>query len=296
MALQRLSSSGISVALLANAKLNLYLKIVGKKENGYHLLNMINVPISIYDEIEIEITPSKETALSQSFSIQLDCPFEKTTIYKAFNLLKKHISFSEKFFVSIKKNIPTGSGMGGGSSDAAAFIKLVLENFGLNLTETLMTEIANEVGADVPFFLLNKPAFVEGIGEHVTVFDSFPLLNFVIIVPDFAISTKWAYENFKMTLTKKEDDIIIKNSQLNKDLLLKIMDNDLEKPVLLKYPIIGDIKKFLENNGALRAMMTGSGSAVFGVFDDEVKAEEAYLASKSRFSGYKIFNSKTIGV
>lgn len=284
------------VRLLANAKLNLYLKIVGRKDNGYHLLNMINVPIDIYDVVYIETVASEESEIFQAFSTPIDCPLEKTTIAKGFELLKKHTGFTQKFLVNVEKNIPMGSGMGGGSSDAAVFINYLLRVSKINLTDKLIIEIANKVGADVPFFLFNKPAFVEGIGEKVTTFSSFPKLYFVIIVPDFAVSTKWAYENFKMALTKKEDDINIKNLQLDKDLLLNIMNNDLEQPVLVKYPVIGEIKSFLEKKGALKAMMTGSGSAVFGVFEDELFAESIYLEAKTNFVNYKVFKSKTIGV
>lgn len=282
--------------LLANAKLNLYLKIVGRKDNGYHLLNMINVPINLYDVVSIEAVASQEAEIFQTFSIPIDCPLEKTTIAKGFELLKKHIRFSQKFLVKVEKNIPIGSGMGGGSSDAAVFINYLLRVLKINLTDELIIEIANNVGADVPFFLFNKPAFVEGIGEKLTTFLRFPTLYFVIIVPDFSISTRWAYENFKLTLTKKEDDINIKNLQIDKNLLLNIMHNDLESPVLAKYPVVGEIKTFLEKKGALKAMMTGSGSAVFGVFEDEFLAERVYLESRANFLNYKVFKSKTIGV
>lgn len=282
--------------IMANAKLNLMLRIVGKKQNGYHLLQMINVPISLYDELDVKIEQSNETKIKQIFSVPLDCPLEKTTIYKSFMFLKRYITDPHKIIVNVKKNIPMGSGMGGGSSDAAFFIKKLCQRFHTKITDGMLSEIANEVGADVPFFIYNKPAFVEGIGEKISTFKSFPQLYFVVVTPDFTISTKWAYENVKMPLTKENDDIIIKNSKMDLELLLQLMENDLEKPVKERYPVITEIKESLRANGALKAMMTGSGSAVFGVFDNVRCWETAFKRVRDKFKLYNVLKCDTIGV
>ncbi len=281
---------------LANAKLNLYLNIVGKNKKNYHLLEMVNVPVDIYDEIEMEFKEASLTCLNQSFFPPIDCAVEKSTIYKAFSVLKKYIAEPISVAVSVKKGIPAGSGMGGGSSDAAFFIKLLCEKFSIKMTQKLIDEISERVGADVPFFLFNKPAFVYGIGEKVSPYHNFPLLYFVVVVPHFSVSTKWAYENFKMALTKNGDDINIKNSKPDLTTLLKVMKNDLEGVVAARYPVIGEIKGFLAEKGALKAMMTGSGSAVYGVFDNLADCEAAYRAARDKFLSYRVYLCKTIGV
>lgn len=284
------------MSILANAKLNLMLRIVGKREDGYHLLKMINVPIDLYDEVDLKIKETKAQSLLQSFSVPLDCSMEKTTIYKAYQLLKRHIPEFCELSVHITKKIPMGSGLGGGSSDAAFFIKEICKSFDINITETLLAEVANTVGADVPFFLFNVPAVVEGIGEKVIPLKRFPRLYFVVVVPDFAVSTKWAYENVKMPLTNKVDDINIKNSEIDLRTLLGIMENDLEEPVTERYPAIKEIEGALIRQGALKAMMTGSGSAVFGIFDTVDVWERAFEAIKKSFSSFQVIKCKTIGV
>lgn len=280
----------------ANAKLNLYLKIVGKRSDNYHLLNMINVPIDIYDEMVIEIGPSKNLQLKQGYSTKLDCATENTTIYKAFQVVKGFLPDNIVIDVYVTKNIPQGSGMGGGSSDAAFFIKRLSEYFGFSLTPSLICDISTKVGADVPFFLYNKPAFLEGIGEIVFPYEQFPEMKFLVIVPDFSISTRWAYEQFKINLTKISDNINIKNLKFSFDRIISYMANDLQDVVLEKNVAVKKIIDFLERNGAIRAMMTGSGSAVFGIFKDNNSLDAADLAAKESLTHYKVFKCKTIGV
>lgn len=280
----------------ANAKLNLYLKIIGKRVDNYHLLNMINVPIDIYDEMTIEISPFKSLQLKQGYSTKLDCSIEKTTIYKAFQVVKGFLPDNIIIDVYVTKNIPQGSGMGGGSSDAAFFIKRLSEYFDFSLTHSLICEISTKVGADVPFFLYNKPAFLEGIGESVFPYEQFPEMKFLVVVPDFSISTKWAYEQIKIDLTKINDNINIKNLKLSFDQIINYMANDLQDVVLEKYTAVQKIIDFLERNGAVRAMMTGSGSAVFGIFKDNSCLDAAELAAKENLKQYKVLKCKTIGV
>lgn len=275
----------------SNAKLNLYLKIVGKRADGYHLLNMINVPISIFDEIKIDIKKGSGQ-LTQRFTPPINCLPEKTTIYKAYELLKKFIPKDLDIIVDIKKVIPEGSGMGGGSSNSGFFIKKLAELFSIKIEDELLLEIANKVGADVPFFIFNKPAYLEGIGEKVYPYESFPSLKFLIIKPDFSINTAWAYSCVK-ELSQQDDSF--KKNRLSKEDLIKIMENDLEKIVEKKFFQIKKVKDFLYNNYSVKAMMTGSGSAVFGIFEEEGVIEEVFLKVKKTFPEYKIFKAHTIG-
>ena len=276
--------------IYANAKLNLMLHIIDRLPNGFHNLEMINVPINLYDEISIE----PDSKFDQFFYPPIDCPLEKTTLYKAYCLLKNWVG-DINLKVSIKKVIPSGSGMGGGSSDAGFFIKYVLEQKKIKWNQKMLTEIANKVGADVPFFLYNKPAIVRGIGEKVIPFKKFPNLNFLIIVPDFSISTKWAYSNVKLPLTKNIYNSKLSNSKISELQLINLMKNDLEVVVEKEYSSIKNIKRFLIERGAKKAMMTGSGSAVFGIFNDKNSLIIAFREAKKQFKSYNIFNCKIIG-
>jgi 4-diphosphocytidyl-2-C-methyl-D-erythritol kinase len=280
------------VVLNANAKLNLILRIIDKRPNGYHLLEMLNIPISIADEIYLDFSGD---GLEQTFNPPLDCSLEKTTIYKAYQLISSWLGFKPGIKVVVNKHIPSGSGLGGGSSDAGFFIKYMTEHYGVNLNQQKITEIANYVGADVPFFIYNKPAIVKGIGEQVFPLNNFPKLLFLLIVPDFSISTSWAYSQVKLKLTKKEEHSNLKYSNIDLNTLKNIMHNDLEVIAERQFPAIIDIKNFLMTNGAEIAMMTGSGSAVFGIFENMEKAKEAELKTKLTFNAYKTFICYTIG-
>ncbi len=280
------------VTLKANAKLNLMLRIIGKLPNGYHLLEMLNVPISIADEMYIEFSCN---GLEQIFNPPLDCSLEKTTIYKAYQLISSWLRIKPAIKIVVNKHIPSGSGLGGGSSDAGFFIKYITEHYGIHLDQQKISEVANYVGADVPFFLFNKPAFVRGIGEAVFPINHFPDLHFLVIVPDFSISTSWAYSQVKLQLTKKEEHSNLKYSHIDLNSLKDIMHNDLEAIAEKQFPAIIDIKKFLKTNGAEIAMMTGSGSAVFGIYENIEKAKKAELKAKLTFNKYKTFICQTIG-
>lgn len=277
----------------ANAKLNLRLKIIGKLTNGYHLLEMINVPVTIFDEIQVSY--EELPVLVQFFDPPLDCADDKTTIFKAYNLLSSWVGRPFSLNVKIKKIIPSGSGMGGGSSDAAAIIKVVSKKYDLKIDESRMEEIANKVGADVPFFLYNRPAFVEGIGEKITVYHKFPHLYFVVVVPDFSISTKWAYSQVNLPLTNKNINSNLKSSEMCLDRLMEAIENDLERIAEKAYPKINEIKSFLLKTGAQVAIMTGSGSAVVGLFVKESHMARSFEKCKDAFLNYKVFSCTTIG-
>ncbi len=276
--------------IYCNAKLNLYLKIIGKRKDGYHLLNMINVPITVYDEMTIEFNQGKD-GLIQHFEPEIDCSDDKTTLYKSYQIFRNFIPKNTVISIGLKKVIPEGSGMGGGSSNAAFFIKELVKNYKIELKEELISEIANRVGADVPFFLFNRPAFLEGIGERVFPFKSFPALNLVVIKPDFSVNTKWAYS----LVSNISEPAFFKKGSISLKELISIMSNDLEAVVEEKYFEIKKIKNFLYNNKALKAMMTGSGSSVFGIFGSPEDAEIAYREAKQSFISYKVFKAETIG-
>jgi 4-diphosphocytidyl-2-C-methyl-D-erythritol kinase len=262
-------------------------------------------PVSLFDTIMLSFDPAFNSAESkESISISCDYPNvpldSKNFVFKAADLFFKHTGKKAKIKIDIKKRIPIGAGLGGGSSDAASTLVSLNEFFGKPLSYEKLISIAALIGADVPFFILKKPAVAQGIGEKLFPFLNMPPFFAVIIYPGMEISTKWAYENFdtldNLALTKHEKKIRkfccrVKNGD---DLIIKIY-NDLEKAVIPNFNIIQKIKESFLKNGADYALMSGSGSSVFGLFYDKLKASEAFKALYySKKSSWRIYFVKLL--
>lgn len=236
----------------AFAKVNLLLKIVGKKENGYHELQMLNTKIDIYDEIEITEHNIDELYFINSF---LDSK-KDDLVMKCLKFIKNIYNIKESYQIKIKKNIPIGAGLGGGSSDAAAIIKYVLEKHNIKLTKSLVDELSM-FSADIPFFLYKGVCFVEGIGEQVQEFFVNIPKEFIIINPNIYISTKEVFKN---------NQVISKKISYN-ELVCEIKEkkyysfiNDLEDSCFNLVPKLKQIKNKLCEIGY--CTMTGSGSTM----------------------------------
>ncbi|MBE9594945.1 MAG: 4-(cytidine 5'-diphospho)-2-C-methyl-D-erythritol kinase, partial [Proteobacteria bacterium] len=172
-------------------------------------------------------------------------------------------------------NIPISSGLGGGSSDAATTLKGLNQLWPKALSKEDLKKLALSLGADVPFFLLQKPAIARGIGEILQPIENFPSLWYVIVSPNLMISTAWAYERTKLNLTNNRNQNIIKSFKENIFNIPDLLFNDLERVTLVKHPFLSSIKESLLQLGALGALMTGSGPSIFGLFDSAKKAQEA---------------------
>ncbi len=265
----------------ANAKINLTLDVVGKRDDGYHLIRSVMQPISLADEIEIIKTDDdKVTIMCSDSSVPCD---ERNTVYKA---CVKFFEFTHVLKcgvrINIKKQIPSEAGLGGGSSDAALVIKMLNELFNTGLSVDEMCEIGAKVGADVPFCIVNKTALCEGFGEIVTPIDEPKKYYVLLIKPSFGISTPLAYKAFD------EKDIISANASCRmvealkaKDDISKLLRNDLEEAI--GNAEIALIKATLINSGADGALMTGSGSCVYGLFSDKENALTAYDSVKTLY-------------
>ncbi|MBK9295103.1 MAG: 4-(cytidine 5'-diphospho)-2-C-methyl-D-erythritol kinase [Oligoflexia bacterium] len=275
--------------LFSPAKINLNLKILGTRSDGYHLLDSIFLPISLFDEINI----FKNTATA---SDEVDFVFPSVTRKLKNNTVEKVLLKARQinpklpfFKVTVKKNIPVGAGLGGGSSNAAAVLNYLNEQF-LELKEEELVDFASHIGADVPFFLKQKAARVTGIGEKIELIDNIGPLELIICRPPFSISTKEAYSWYDAQ-SKLTASTIGANSMICGVNLI----NDLEVPVIKKRPEIADIKKALIENGALGSLMTGSGSAVFGVFKTQQAATEALEPLKKCFNNnYTFYLAKSL--
>jgi len=262
--------------LLPNCKINLGLRVVRKREDGYHDLETIFVPIyGLHDELEVERTQSTEHRTQTDIEfvqegIVVDCRPEDNLIVKCYRQMKANYPQIGNVKVRFKKNIPFGAGLGGGSSDAAHMAIALNELFALGLSkEELAKEVAS-LGADCPFFIYNVPCYAEGIGDQLTPIDlDLKGTRIVLIKPEEGVSTKEAYSGIRPNPSPFDRKT-----------------NDFEKTVFPLHPIIGEIKKRLLDAGAFYASMSGSGSTVFGLFknDPEGRTDANLAMLKQQFA------------
>ena len=254
------------------AKINLGLKVLNQRADKFHNINSIFLRVSLCDSLKL--IPSKQFYFQ--CNNRLVPNNEKNTIYKAYKLFKKKTSFNNEYTIILDKQIPLGSGMGGGSSNAAYTLRALnyLSNSTLNLRE--MMDLGLEIGSDVPFFLNNnKINLVMGRGEILNDYNA-PLLNsifIVLVLPEFSVSTSWAYKKIKNTLDYNKD--CPKFPALDGDVDWKLFGNDFEKIVGSTYPEIFEIKELLEKEGALYSSLSGTGSTMFGVYNNFQLAKQA---------------------
>lgn len=247
------------------AKVNLGLNIVGRRTDGYHLLETVFYPIPLVDVLEIEEKPHLATDVSLSVVGEpLDCPPEDNLVVKAYRLLASKYNLPP-VSITLTKNIPSQAGLGGGSSDAAFTMLLLNSMFHLEIPSYVLIQLAMQLGADCPFFVHALPAFGEGIGERLTYIDLyFKMYKWLIVKPPIAISTREAFSHITVRKpTVKCVDIVRQPIENWRGLLV----NDFEESIFPKYPSIRYIKETLYENGALYAAMSGSGSSVFGIFE-----------------------------
>lgn len=252
------------------AKINIGLNITEKRSDGYHNIETIFYPVKLFDVIKFY----KED--SDSFKCNnLKLMDEKNNlILKAKEILE--LKFNRKFNLKIEldKNIPIGAGMGGGSSDAASTLHSINILYGLNLFKTELHELAIKLGSDVPFFLDPRPSYASGRGELLSIIDFSLNSNLLIVNPGIHISTKWAYDNIvpKRPLSSMSEII---NEKIDIEKFKDIFKNDFESVVFKKFPEIQSIKTDMYKMGADFSLMTGSGSTVFGVFNEIENAKKA---------------------
>jgi 4-diphosphocytidyl-2-C-methyl-D-erythritol kinase len=243
-----------------NAKINIGLNVVSKREDGYHNLETIFFPIKLADALEF--VEAEKTTLTTS-GIQIDGLPEQNLILKAYHLIKSDFKLPQLHF-HLHKVIPFGAGLGGGSSDAAFTLKTLNDYFKLGLSIQKLESYASQIGADCPFFINNKPTFATGIGNkfHEIQLD---LSDYEIVVlkPNVTVSTPEAYKNVIPRNPKFRLTEIIKTPV---DQWKNLVVNDFEKSVFAKYHQIAELKRLLYDLGANFASMSGSGSAVFGIF------------------------------
>ena len=260
------------------SKINLGLKILNKRPDNYHNIKSVFIEIDLFDIMEFK--PSK------TFNIQCDnknVPINnQNTIAKAYSALNQHYELKNNFKISLYKSIPIESGLGGGSSNAATTLIALNKLNNLNLNKQELINIAKEIGSDVPFFIKGGIKLIKGTGDIIQDYPS-PILNslsFLLVFPKFSISTSWAYKKIKKTLHNHLDSD--KFPALDEYVDWKLFDNDFEKVVGSAYPEIFEIKEVLLNNGALYSGLSGSGSTMFGIYNNK----KFILESQNKLKNY----------
>lgn len=271
------------IAVKALAKINLGLDVLRRREDGYHEVKMVMQTIHLFDRLQMEKTESKICLETNLSFLPVD---ESNLAYRAAKLLKDEFNLKEGVHIVLNKRIPVAAGMAGGSTDAAGVLYGMNELFGLGLKRYELMERGVQLGADVPYCIMRGTALAEGIGEKLTPLPPMVKCPVVIAKPQVSVSTKYVYENLKLDDTTVHPDIDRLIEDIRGKNLTDIaahMGNILETVTAVRYPEIEAIKNKLREEGALNAMMSGSGPTVFALFDDIEQARSA--ASAVRRSG-----------
>lgn len=282
--------SNNDISLKALAKINLGLDVVRRREDGYHEVRMIMQTIQLYDRLDIKRT--QEPGIQIQTNLSFLPVNENNLIYKAAKLLMDEFSITDGVSVKLDKRIPVAAGMAGGSTDAAAMLIGVNRLFSLGLTKRQLMERGVQIGADVPYCIMRGTALAEGIGEALSSLPPMVKCPVLIAKPSISVSTKFVYQNLKLDDTTIHPDIDrliddIKAKNLHD--IAAHMGNVLETVTIPNYPVIDEIKKHMLSNGAVGAMMSGSGPTVFGLFDDEDTAKKAYKAMRSSHLARQVY-------
>ena len=267
------------IRLKALAKINLGLDVLRRKEDGYHEVKMIMQTIHLHDQIHIRKIEEDEIRVRTNLFYLPNN--ENNLAYKAAKILKDEFQIPGGVSINLRKVIPVAAGMAGGSSDAAAVLFGMNKIFGLKLSMQELMDRGVKLGADVPYCIMRGTALAEGIGEKLTELPPMPKCHILIAKPPISVSTKFVYENLHANDMKQEDHPpvdaqieALKEGNLEK--LVANMGNVLERVTVPEYPVIDQLKQMMVEEGALGAMMSGSGPTVFGIFTDSVQAKAAY--------------------
>ena len=272
------------------AQINLALDVLGRRQDGYHEVRMIMQTVGLHDRIDLYRTSEPGIRIETNlFYLPTN---EQNLAYRAAKLLMDEFSITDGVSVKLDKRIPVAAGMAGGSTDAAAMLIGVNRLFSLGLTKRQLMERGVQIGADAPYCIMRGTALAEGIGEALSPLPPMVKCPVLIAKPSISVSTKFVYQNLKLDDTTIHPDIDrliddIKAKNLHD--IAAHMGNVLETVTIPNYPVIDEIKKHMLSNGAVGAMMSGSGPTVFGLFDDEDTAKKAYKAMRSSHLARQVY-------
>lgn len=276
------------IRLKSFAKINLGLEILGKRPDGFHNLKTVFQTIDLFDTLQVTENRSGEIHLSgDETSIEWD---EHNTIRRALDAVYKKYNVRQGFDISVKKRIPPGSGLGGGSSNAAVILLFLNHYFKLNLTLEELIGIGMKIGADVPFFLVGGTALAEGIGEKITPLEDSREKQVDIVIPTVNVSTRLIFSHFNLTSKpiNSKIDTFVKSKNYT------ILENNLETVTFKLFPEVEAIKEKMKQAAYDLVLMSGSGSAVYGIAERQ-EPGDTLPGLKSRFPNANVFISRTIG-
>ncbi|MBZ5499013.1 MAG: 4-(cytidine 5'-diphospho)-2-C-methyl-D-erythritol kinase [Acidobacteriia bacterium] len=274
------------------AKVNLALAVLGKRADGYHEIRTVFQSITLHDELEIQPSPRLELCCRNLAAV----PTEENTVWRAATALARAGSPASGARICLKKQIPPGSGLGGGSSNAAAALLGLCRFWHLEVPPAELHALAATIGSDVPFFLQGGTALGIGRGEEIYPLPELRPAHLVVVYPGIQISTAAAYQSLSLLLTSRQ------NANKIQDFCGRLKDgsgcpaeifNDFETSILPAYPAVKEAKHFLNQRGATATLLSGSGSSVFGFFSDEESALAASRSSDARES-WRVFPTKTL--
>jgi 4-diphosphocytidyl-2-C-methyl-D-erythritol kinase len=277
-----------SITLLSYAKINVGLKVVGRRPDGYHSIR------SLFQEVDLADTLTFDRLLRNTVEVECDAPGvpsdSRNLAARAAHLLKDEMGFKGGVRITLQKEIPVGAGMGGGSSNAAATLNALNRLWNLGLSDGRFHALAQQLGSDVPFFLSGGSALVSGRGEHIDPLRGIQNVCFVAVDPGYRVDTTWAYAKLEFALTEHTRYISFLNSVkasgcVNLKRLFDSIENDFLPVVSANYPAVSKVLARLESAGSLCSSMTGSGSVLFGCFHDRIAAEHA--ADQLKSAGYR---------
>jgi 4-diphosphocytidyl-2-C-methyl-D-erythritol kinase len=281
------------LTLKSPAKINLFLRVLKKREDGYHEIRTLMQAVDLCDELTLEKT-GRGIGLTCSHP---GCPSDRRNLaFQAAELLLGEGEPRPGVRIHIRKRIPISAGLGGGSSNAAAALKGVDRLFGLKLSPAGLHRAASRLGSDVPFFLSSGQALALGRGEKIRPVKLFRRYWLVLVCPRLEVSTAWAYRNLRISLTSRRKRVNYSLLESKRGFFdaLPLFENDLEEVVAEKQPIVRQLKALLENSGSLRSSMSGSGPTVYGLFDQKPQAQE--VARKLSRGDWQVFLTEPIPV
>ena len=270
------------IELKALAKINLGLDVLGRRENGYHDVRMVMQSIYLYDEVKI--AKKKEPGITLTTNLKFLPTGDGNIAYKAAQLLMDEFDLKEGVQITLNKHIPVAAGLAGGSSNAAAVLFGMNRLFGLRLTQQELMDRGVKLGADVPYCIWGGTALSEGIGEKLSRVDAMPGCYILIAKPGISVSTAFVYQNLNLSGLAKHPDIDgMLECLRTKDLkgICDRLENVLETVTIKEYPIIEEVKKHLVDQGAMGALMSGSGPTIFAIFQDKKTADNALKSLRS---------------
>jgi 4-diphosphocytidyl-2-C-methyl-D-erythritol kinase len=290
------------VKLLAErafAKINLFLRVVGRRPDGYHELDSIFVPVSISDRITIEVRPAPSSSVTLECNITSLGDPQSNLASRAARSFLSEFGISAHVMIDLEKTIPAGAGLGGGSSDAGIVLRMLTSMMSARLREfgdasRRIRKIAVALGADVPFFLNPRPSRVTGIGERIETLDGFPTLHLVIVVPPVEVPTASVFKALKREGWSGPASAGDIDEILRDEISARHLVNDLEAPAIQLYQQIAELKALLQECGATASSMSGSGGSVFGLFPDADAAERGAASLRLKAPESRVFVAKSM--